>query len=267
MPIKMMAASRKRPGLTRAEYFRYIEHYHGTIAREEPSRIVSYIQNHVIDGAFGVITDRAHQQVAERDCVVELYFENFRDMISALDISPDGQQSAAAQDGKFFADEPNNIVLMAEEEEVPVPTPMPAFNPGQGLVDGVGAVKVLRYVMRDDEVFREDYYKYWREAHDAAMEKTPHMRAHLRRCVMNKRCRLSDNDAEARRHFGMVDMPVYDLVVSYFLDTMEHVLAFRDYDEAVRAYPKKFADWSRSFFLYTRPIPIVRDRNLPRSRA
>ncbi len=267
MPIKMMAASRKRPGLTRAEYFRYIEHYHGTIAREDAPTVVSYIQNHVIDGAFGVITDKKHEQVAERDCVVELYFESFGDMFKALDVSPTGEASKAAQDGKFFADEPNNIVLMAEEEEVPVPNPLPKFNPGLGWVDHVGAVKVLRYIMRDPDVFREDYYATFLEAHQDAMEKTPHMRANLRRCVMNKRCRLSDNDAEARRHFGMVDMPVYDMVVTYWLDTMEHVLAFRDYDEALRAYPQKFADWSRSFFLYTRPIPIIRDRTLPRSRA
>lgn len=259
MPIKMMAASRKRPGLTRAEYFRYIEHYHGTIAREEPSKIVTYIQNHVIDGAFGVLSDKTHQQVAERDCVVELAFENFRDMIMALD-NPGGVPSKAAQDGKFFADEPRNIVLMAEEEEIPVPTPLPKFNPGLGFVQGVGAVKVLQYLMRDEEVFREDYYRYWREAHEAAMEATPAMKAQLRRCVLNRRCRLSDNDFEARRHFGMVDMPVYDAVSCYWFDTMEQVGAFRDYNEALQAYPKKFADWSRSFFLYTRPVAIVRDR-------
>jgi hypothetical protein len=35
MPIKLMAASRRRPGLTRAEYQRYLEFVHGTIARRE----------------------------------------------------------------------------------------------------------------------------------------------------------------------------------------------------------------------------------------
>jgi hypothetical protein len=47
MPIKLMAASRRRPGLTRAEYQRYIEFYHGTIARQERFFIQSYVQNHV----------------------------------------------------------------------------------------------------------------------------------------------------------------------------------------------------------------------------
>ena len=44
MPIKLMAASRRRPGLTRADYFRYIEHFHGTIARQERFKVASYIR-------------------------------------------------------------------------------------------------------------------------------------------------------------------------------------------------------------------------------
>ena len=66
MPIKLMAASRRRPGLTRAEYFRYIEHYHGTVARLERFKIEQYIQNHVIDGAFGVLSDAEPQEQGRR---------------------------------------------------------------------------------------------------------------------------------------------------------------------------------------------------------
>lgn len=256
MPIKLMAASRRRPGLTRAEYFRYIEHYHGTIARQERFKIASYIQNHVIDGAFGVLADRTHQQVSDRECVVELYFDNFPDMLVTLEPAT---PSAASQDGKFFADEPTNVIVMAEEEEIPVPTPLTTFNAGLGIVKSVGSLKVLQYIMRDDEVYREDYYRYWREAHEAAMEKSPYAREQMRRCVANKRCRINDNDGAARKHFGMVDPPIYDLVVSMWFDTIEHVGAFRQYNEALQAFPAKFANWSKSFFLYTRPVPIVRD--------
>ncbi len=256
MPIKLMAASRRRPGLTRAEYFRYIEFYHGTIARQERFKIDSYIQNHVIDGSFGVLSDPTHQQLSDRDCVVELTFNTFPEMIETLEPAV---PSAASQDGKFFADEPNNVIVMAEEEEVPVPNPLTTFNPGLGIVKSVGALKVLQYIMRDDEVFREDYYQHWREAHETAMEKSPYAREQMRRCVMNKRCRINDNDGAARKHFKMVDPPVYDLVVSMWFDTIEQVGAFRQYNEALQAYPKKFANWSKSFFLYVRQVPIVRD--------
>jgi hypothetical protein len=257
MPIKLMAASRRRPGLTRAEYQRYLEFVHGTIARRERFKIHSYIQNHVIDGAFGVLSDSSHQQkVADRDAVVELYFDNFPEMLETLEPAT---PSAASQDGKFFAEECNNIIVMAEEEEIAVPTPLSTFNPGLGIVEGVGALKVLQYIMRDDEVFPEDYGHYWRQAHEYALEQAPYAREQLRRCVANWRSRVNDNDGAARKHFKMVDPPVYDLVVSHWFDTMEHAGAFRQYNEALQSFPEKFADWSRSFYLYVKQIVIIRD--------
>lgn len=251
-----MAASRRRPGLTRAEYQRYLELYHGTIARQERLKIRTYVQNHVIDSAFGVLEDETHQQVCERDAVVELKFDSFRDMLETLEPAT---PSNASQDGRFFADERTNIIVMAEEEDIPVPSPLPAFNPGLGIVQGVGALKVLLYVMRADEVYREDYYRYFREAHEHAMERAPYAREQLRRCVMNVRSRANDNDAAARKHFKMVDPPVYDLVLTQWYDTLEHAGAFRQYYEALRSFPKVFANWSKSFYLYTRQVVIIRD--------
>ena len=258
MPIKLMAASRRRPGLTRAEYFRYIEHYHGTVARLERFKIDRYIQNHVIDGAFGVLADSSHKNKAvDREGVVELHFEAFRDMLDTLE--PQGvTQSRANQDGGFFADEPTNIIVMAEEIELPVASPRPKFNPGLGEA-GQGAVKVMQFIMRKPEVFPNDYYKLWRQAHDEALAKSPYAREMFRRIVISKRSRVNDNDAAARAHFRMVDPPVYDMVVSFWLDSMENAGAFRQYFEAVLESPLDFADWSESFFLYVRPVRIIDD--------
>lgn len=260
VPIKLMAASRRRPGLTRAEYQRYIEHYHGTIARNDRAKISAYVQNHVIDGAFGVLADSTHQQVAQRDAVVELYFDNFRNMLETLEPAT---PSAASADGKFFADECTNVIVMAEEEEIPVPHPLPSFNPGLGIVQGVGSLKVLQFIMRDEDVYLEDYYQYWREAHAEALEKAPFARENLRRCILNKRCRINDNDGAARAHFKMVDPPVFDMVVTHLYDTMEHAGAFRQYNEALQNSTRKFANWSKSFFLYTRQVVIIRDTPYP----
>lgn len=256
MAIKLMAASRRRPGLTRAEYQRYLEFYHGTIARRERFRIQSYVQNHVIDGAFGVLTDETHRQVADRDAVVELSFDNFPDMLATLEPAT---PSAASQDGRFFADECTNVIVMAEETEIPVANPVPAFNPGLGIVGGVGALKVLQFIMRDEDVYPEDYWATWRQAHEQALERAPYAREQLRRCVANRRCRINDNDGAARKHFKMVDPPVYDLVVAHWFDSMEQVGAFRQYNDALQSSSRSFADWSRSFYLYTRQVVIIRD--------
>ena len=256
MPIKLMAASRRRPGLTRADYQRYLQFIHGTIAFRNRANVVTYIQNHVIDGAFGVLADGAHQQVADRDAVVELSFNSFPEMMATLEPAT---PSEASQDGKFFAEECNNIVVMAEEEDVPVENPLATFNPGLGVVSGVGGLKVMQFIMRDDAVYREDYIQYWREAHAEALAKSPYAREQLRRCVMNKRCRANDNDGAARKHFKMIDPPVYDLVVTHWYDTIEQAGAFRQYNEALQNSTRKFANWSKSFFVYTREVVIVRD--------
>ncbi len=258
--LKLLAASRKRPGLTRADYQRYIEFYHGGVAHLNRQNLSAYIQNHVTDGAFGTLADATHQQIADRDAVVELYFDNFRDMISTLEPP---EPSTASDDGKFFADEPNSITVMAEEEEIPVSNPLPSFNPGLGLIKNVGALKVLQYIMREDTVYPEDFAKYWREAHEYALEKSPYAKSQLRRCVANWRARLNDNDAAARKHFKMVDPPVYNLVAGHWYDSMEQAGAFREYNDALRTYSKKFADWSKSFFLFTKQIVIIRDTPTP----
>jgi ABC-type microcin C transport system permease subunit YejB len=48
--IKMLAAVRRKPGMTHAEFLEYIEHQHGNIARAKPLSVKRYVQNHVIDG-------------------------------------------------------------------------------------------------------------------------------------------------------------------------------------------------------------------------
>lgn len=254
--IKMMAASRRRPGLTRSDYQRYIEFCHGGLARFNRMGLQSYIQNHVIDSAFGTLDDKTYNQIANRDGVVDLCFNNFQDLISTLEPA---EPSEASDDGKFFADEPNSITVMAEEEEIPVSNPLPTFNPGPGLIPKVGGLKIMQYIMRDPNVFPEDYYKYWREAHEAALEKAPYAKTQLRRCVLNKRSRLNENDTASRAHFKIVDPLIYDMVVCHWYDTIELAGAFREYNEALMAYGKKFADWSKSFFLYTKQIVIIRD--------
>jgi hypothetical protein len=47
------------------------------------------------------------------------------------------------------------------------------------------------------------------------------------------------------------------MIVSFWLDSMEQVGAFRQYLEALQASELDFADWSESFFLYIRPVRII----------
>ena len=101
------------------------------------------------------------------------------------------------------------------------------------------ALKVMQFIMRRPEVFPNDYYKLWRQAHDEAMAASPYAQEQFRKIVVSKRSRVNDNDAAARAHFRMVDPPVYDMVVSFWVDSIEQVGAFRQYVDALQAEPTR----------------------------
>jgi len=210
-----------------------------------------YVQNHVLDGAFGTTADPTHLQIADRDGAVELSFATFQDLFAVFE-HPDVKKWVAS-DGKFFADEPNTIFMITEEYEIPVPNPQDRFNPGYGLVSGVGSGKVMQWLKRAAGVFLEDYYQYWNEAHEYAMERAPFFKENVRRYVQSHRLPQSDN---VKEHFGAGDIPIYDGVASYWFDTAEYFGAFREYNEQLMSFPKRWVDWSRSFFLYVREVPI-----------
>ena len=130
-------------------------------------------------------------------------------------LEPEGvTQSRANQDGQFFADEPTNIIVMAEEVELPVAEPHAGLQSGPGLSRAHGALKVMQFIMRRPDVFPQDFHRLWRRAHDEALAASPYANDMFRKIVVSKRSRVNDNDAAARAHFKMVDPPVYDLVVS-----------------------------------------------------
>ena len=93
----------------------------------------------------------------------------------------------------------------------------------------------MQYIMRRPDVFPNDYYRLWRQAHDEALAASRRTRRSMfRKIVVSKRSRVNDNDAAARAHFRMVDPPVYDMVVSFWLDSMEQAGAFRQYVDAMQ---------------------------------
>ena len=245
MPIKLMAASRRRPGLTRAEYQRYLEFYHGTIARQERFKIRHYMQNHVIDGAFGVLSDATHEQVVRARrrggaAVRHLSATCWRRSSRRRPRRPRRTASSSPTSAPTSSSWPRKRRCRCRRRSRP-------FNPGLGIVSGVGALKVLQYIMRADDVYPRGLLPVLaRGARAGDGQQAPYAREQLRRCVMNKRCRANDNDAAARKHFKMVDPPVYDMVVTHWYDTIEQAGAFRQYMEALQRATRRSSPTGRS---------------------
>lgn len=249
---KVIACSRRRPGLTQEDYRRYLQHVHGSISHKfaQPG-MGFYYQNHVLDAAYGSIADQENQ-LLPRDGAVELWFESFPKLFSVF-MHPDVEKWVAS-DGKFFCEEAVTLLAITEEKEFPVPNPVDTFNPGYGLAPGRGDGKVMQFIKRADGIFLEDYQQYWVEAHEAAMQACPFFKDNIRRYVQSHRLAQTNN---VQGHFkNRDDLPTYDGVASYWFDTPDYFGAFRQYNDHLQAYPKRWADWSRSFFLYVKEVPI-----------
>ena len=62
----------------------------------------------------------------------------------------------------------------------------------------VGALKIMQFIMRKPDVFPNDYYALWLQAHDEAMAASPYAQEQFRKIIVSKRSRVNDNDAAAR---------------------------------------------------------------------
>ena len=235
--IKMLAAIRRKPGMTRAEFLHYIQHTHGALAAEKQLGVRHYVQNHVDDAAFGDAADRAYALTLPRDNVTELYFDSF-DTMKATFGDP-YSRSVIGPDGANFNDFPSAVAMLTEEAELAVPDPRP----------GAGGVKIMQFVKAADGVEPAALRDGWAAAHAQAAAG-----AGLRRAVHSLRLPAGD---PILVHFGASEMPRYDGVASLWFDAPDPVAAFRAY---ARAMPLAgLTVPSLGFFLVVRELTIFGD--------
>ncbi len=69
--LNLIAAIRRKPGMTHRAFLRYVHDVHGSLAAANPLRIRDYLQNHVFDSSFGSAEDPAYVTDFGRDNVTE----------------------------------------------------------------------------------------------------------------------------------------------------------------------------------------------------
>ncbi|MES2264252.1 MAG: EthD domain-containing protein [Pseudomonadota bacterium] len=239
--IKMLATSRRKPGMTHAEYLHYVEHVHGAMAREKPLGIRRYVQSHIFDGGFGTDQDVGYQQPFHRDSVTELYFEDFAGLIQTF-TDPHVQQKIGP-DGANFADLSEQAAQLMAEVELPVANP------------GAAGIKVMHFLKKAEGVSLDDFFRRWSDAHHAWQEAHPQAAAHLRKYVQGRY--LPEGD-RITAYFGP-NVRVYEGVASLWFDDDTALASFRAYRlalEASSAHGPAFFNPSGSFFVYGREVPI-----------
>jgi hypothetical protein len=157
--IKLVAAIRRRPGMTHEEYAEYIRDKHGAIASANKLTVRKYVQNHVFDSAYGATGDTGYQVTLPRDSVTELYFDDLESMGRAF--ADPYTLDVVGPDGANFSDLPAALSLLVEESWS-VGAPLP----------GSRAVKVLHFLKAAEGATRGAFHQRWRQAHEKVLADT-----------------------------------------------------------------------------------------------
>jgi hypothetical protein len=240
--IKTLAAIRRKPGMTQHEYFSYIRDVHGALARAKPLAIRRYVQNHVVDSAYGAEGDPAYQGLFHRDSVTELYFDDVEGMLRSF--TDAYVRDVVGPDGANFSDMPTALAMLARDVELDVPAPADA------------QVKMMYFLRKPDALTPERFAGELRHAVDAALRGTPQAAAAVRRAVLTLAIR---DETGLMAYFGAKDMPGYDAVVNLWFDEGGALPAFRAWQKAFLGanVQPAFHLPSQAFVLLVREVDII----------
>ncbi|MGC0343821.1 EthD domain-containing protein [Streptomyces sp. SLBN-8D4] len=244
--LNLIAAIRRKPGMTHQAFLRHLHEVHGGLAAANPLQIRRYIQNHVFDASFGSAEDPAYLTEFGRDSVTELQFDSMEALAATM--SDPYSREVVGPDGAHFNDLPSALALLTRPA-VLMPPPTSAGEAGR--------VKVLHFLHVSQGLLPNDFTEGWRAAHEEVItEGAPHAKA-LRGCVQHGQ---TPGAEKALSHFGGGGEPAYAGVGALYYDSPDEALThFPSYERSLRecsAQAGGFYDPSRSFVLYSREVTV-----------
>jgi hypothetical protein len=243
--IKLVAAVRRRPGMTHTEYADYIEKVHGGIALANKLTVRKYVQNHVLDGAYGAIGDVGYQVALPRDSVTELYFDDLESV--GRTFADPYARDVVGPDAVNFSDQASALSLLVEESEAEAPRPAD------------GTVKILHFLKVADGTAPEASQNGLRRAYDEVLADpsgpAPYLRGHEWNTAL-------PGDGMAAYFGGTSKQPAYDAYSALWFDEADALTGFRTWQQALVGNAEKQGaslQPSLSFFLLTREVVIFDD--------
>ena len=233
--IKQMAIAKRKPDMTRNEYFHYIEHVHGVLSRKyNPGTLVKYTQNHIYDGAYGYTPDKTFKINMGYDSITELYFEDLPAMGQCFS-DPDIIKYIAA-DGENFCDESVTVLMIVQEEEAEIEKRRE------------GGIKVVYYLKKEEGIADDIFYRKWDQANEEILPGISGICRYIKNLPM---AGVQDNS----EHFHNEAKIKYEGSASIWVDQIE---TFRLYQREMEKRCKGFFNPSYSFFVCCDEVYIVR---------
>lgn len=235
--LKIVAAVRRKPGMTHSEFLDYIVNVHGKLATDNPLKLSRYVQNHAFDGAYGSGDRPDHVGVFHRDSVTELYFESPQAMAETF--AAEYNQTVIAPDGKNFAELPTNQTALTVETALIAPR--------------TGGVKIMMFLVCAAGISASDAQEGWQTVHDQAVKAVPQFASAISGLVKSE-TQGADGDGAMAAHFGGGEQPPLALIVSIWMPKSE-LAGFRAYERRVLNSGLFHGDYS--YFLFTREVEIL----------
>ncbi|KAH7070379.1 hypothetical protein BKA63DRAFT_578933 [Paraphoma chrysanthemicola] len=255
--IKQIAAGRRKPNMTRKEYFDHRFRIHGSISdgtSDKNFKPHKYIQTQVFDAAFGPRPDgplNANHHWVGRDDTTELYFRDWEHVLNCF--SSEYIKTKVGPDGPLFADFETSISLMASEETVKVDTRLSAERTAEALGQGGGIVAMYFLATPDGE----------RNGRVLADGVSPVLARALEKHCQNDVWGLIANVGEVsdkfdlQAYFGGANVPQYALVYKIYMKDAASVTAVRQSQKVFEAEVGGRIDLHNSFIVFSQEALVL----------
>ncbi|WP_172343191.1 EthD domain-containing protein [Novosphingobium sp. SG751A] len=144
--LKIIIGGRRRAGMTHAEYSHYAEHCHGGTVAHNPGSMETYMQNHILDAAFGTKED-GWISGADFDSFSEISFADGTAFAQSL--ADPYYHDTIQPDELNFVCQSRVILLATRVEEQPVAHP------------GTARLKLMRFIASNGRADAESFEAQW----------------------------------------------------------------------------------------------------------
>lgn len=252
---KQLAAVRRRPGLTTAEYLYHHTFVHGRKAWNAPDSVDqpwAYVQDHMFDSAYGINTSTPASETSffGHSDMTELYSRSENSFSTA---APNNYTATViGPDGNAFSDYSASISMYAYERFQPVvgtceiSAPSQQFNAFYWVFANSTQANTSSF---DNVTFADNVYNS--------------LTAHLPvGAVYNASIHTPVAGLDSRPYYGGSDNPIINAVIKFWLcNDNQAVTTFRRAQAALINQNNRLGiDFDNSFVLFTKPY-LVYDRS------
>lgn len=231
MTSKLNICAARRPGMTHAQYSRYVRDQHArlVLGTEAVARhMTAYIQQHVYDGSYGL-----EAPAWRYDSVSHIYASSFEAQMAAT--ATREYKEIIAPDEARFADQRTPMFLRFEEAPLPLP------------VRGASSLRLLHYLRAGAGVDPADLHAKWVAAHESLIAEVPSLFDGVRRAVLNKSLPLAMPGAPSPAYSGMAELG--------FLQARDEA-AMHDYVQRIEDKLDTLIHRAASFYLLAEAVPV-----------